>query len=709
MAREPTTRRVVLKGLTETDIAEYVELAAGRAASSDVVTALHDETEGNPLFMVEMVRLLAIEGGDLETVSPGTPLDIPESIRDVITRRIAHLSAESNRILALASVLGREFAPAALARLAGVSEDDLLEQLDEAMAAGVLSHVPGSVDQVRFAHVLIRDTLYDGMTVARRVRLHRLAVDALSDLYGRDPGAHLTELAHHSIAGSDFDRGLEFARRAADHALASLAYEEAARLYQVALDAAELSATSGATRGELLLAQGDAQVLAGDGPAARETLLRAAAIARSEGHNDLFARAALAYGGRDIWGPRQEWDARYLPFLEEALAMCGDRDSVVRARLLTRMASAMRGNADRQLLESLTREASEIAERLGDHSTALFALDGRVAVAGDPATAAMRFTEAVKLVELATASGDLERVFDGYEYVTYSAWTLGDRVALERTINAMKQLVQELNVQSFRSLATVVDALFAASQGRFREGEELIADAFRIGERAQIWTIQTDRRLQTFMLRMQQGGLDGYDDVLRRSLEDFPGYSIFDCSLALTYAHLGRRDEAGAIFERLAGHDFGGLSRDEDWLVNMSLLSEICVYLDDRRRAQTIHGLLTPFTHLNAVAAGEICLGSVARYAGRLATLLDRHEEAEAHFDQALEMNSRMGARPWLADTQTDVAELLLRRGAPGDRERAQLLLDDASRSFEELGMPRGTARAQELAAGPVNGAATPR
>jgi DNA-binding SARP family transcriptional activator/tetratricopeptide (TPR) repeat protein len=708
VAREPTTRRVVLKGLTEPDVAEYVALAAGQTASSDVVAALHEETEGNPLFMVEMVRLLAIEGGDLEPLSPGMSFDIPESIRDVITRRIAHLSAESNRVLVLASVLGREFAPAALARLAGVSEDDLLEQLDEAISAGVLSHVPGSVDEVRFAHVLMRDTLYDGITIARRVRLHRIAVDALTDLYGRDPGARLTELAHHSIAGSDFDRGLEFAHRAADHALASLAYEEAVRLYQVALDAAELSAAPGTTRGELLLAQGDAQILAGDGPAARETLLSAAAIARSEGHADLFARAALAYGGRDIWGPRQEWDARYLPFLEEALAMCGDRDSLIRSRLLTRMASAMRGNADRELLESLTSEASEIAQRLGDHSTELFALDGRLAATGGPATAATRFADAEKFVELATESGDLERVFDGHEYVTYSAWTLGDRTALERAISAMKHVVQELNFQSFRSLVTGVEALFAASQGRFREAEGLITDAFRIGERAQIWTVHTDHRLQIFNLRLQQDRLDGYEDILKRSLEDFPGYSIFDCSLALAYAHLGRRDEAGAIFEGLANHDFGSLSRDEDWLVNVSLLSEVCVYLDDRPRAHTMHSLLTPFTHLNAVAAGEICLGSVARYAGRLATLLDLHEEADAHFDTALEMNSRMGARPWLAATQADYADLLITRAAPGDRQRAQILLNEASGTFEKLGMPRGVARVHELAA-EVNGAATPR
>ena len=602
-------------------------------------------------------------------------------------------------MLTLASVLGREFSTTALARLADVSEDELLDQLDEAASAGVVSFVQGFPTQARFTHVLIRDTLYEGTTTARRVRLHRLAVDALTAVYGDDPGAHLTELAHHAIAGSDFDRGLEFARRAADRALESLAYEEAARLYQVALDAADLSGASGATRAELLLAQGDVQVLAGESPAARETLVRAADIARANGQADLFARAALAYGGRDIWGPRMEWDARYVPFLEEALDLCGERDSILRARLLTRLASARRGDADRDALAALTREASEIADRIGDPATILFARDGQLAAGGGPSSAEARFRDGTKLVELATESGDLERVFGGHEHVLYGAWTLGDRDALERTLDGMRRLVEELNLQSFRSIVTVSDALVAASQGRFAEADVLIADALRFGERAQSWNVQTPHRLQTFLLRIQQDRLDDYAEVLHRSIAEYPGYHIFDCALALAYTHLDRRQEAAAIFEQLAADEFGRLSRDEDWLVNLGLLSEVCVYLGDPTHAQTALTLLTPFVELNAVAAGELCLGCVARNAGRLAGLLGRRDEAKGHFETALEMNSRMGARPWLADTQADYAALLLGSPADGSGARARMLIDEAAATFEELGMPRGIARTRLLAA----------
>src|SRR5207248_2971445 len=247
-----------------------------------------------------------------------------------------------------------------------------------------------------------------------------------------------------------------------------------------------------------------------------------------------------------------------------------------------------------------------IALRLDDPSTVLFTLDGQLAAIGGPATYATRLEAAEELVRLARQAQDLERVFGGHEHLVYAAWALGRRAALERAVEAMRTLVQELNLQSFRSLVTVLDAELALSQGRFEEGGILITEALRLGERAQSWNVQTPYRLQMFTLRIEQDRLDGYDDVLRRSVAEYPGYHIFDCALARAYAHLGRRDDAREIFEQLAGEDgFGQLSRDEDWLVNLSLLSEVCAYLDDRGRAQDLYSLLTPFVHLNAVAAAE--------------------------------------------------------------------------------------------------------
>ena len=105
------------------------------------MTLVHEETAGNPFFIGEIVHLLAEEGrlGD-----ESGPLIIPQTVRDVIARRLSHLSEQCYQLLVLASVLGREFAPAVLARVAEVTEDQLLETLDEAMVARVVSDVPGA-------------------------------------------------------------------------------------------------------------------------------------------------------------------------------------------------------------------------------------------------------------------------------------------------------------------------------------------------------------------------------------------------------------------------------------------------------------------------------------------------------------------------------------------------------------------------------------
>ena len=241
LAREPVTTRVLLAGLPQSDVARFIELSAEEAATPEIVSAIHDSTQGNPLFVGEMVRLLAAEGSLADATRQ--QLVVPQTVRDVITGRLAHLSADSP-----ARSSSRQFSDESSrsTRSPGraTSERQLLDTLEEAMIARVVTDA-GNPGRLRFAHVLIRDTLYDGLTLARRVRLHRLATAALEALYGDRAGPHLAELAHHAIAGSDFDKGLGYARRAADRALVLLAYEEAARLYGVALDAFALSPEAG--------------------------------------------------------------------------------------------------------------------------------------------------------------------------------------------------------------------------------------------------------------------------------------------------------------------------------------------------------------------------------------------------------------------------------------------------------------------------------
>jgi tetratricopeptide (TPR) repeat protein len=697
VAREPVTRRLALGGLTEPEVAEYVELTASDIASPELVAALHEETEGNPLFVGETVRLLSVEG-----VRPGwtdgSGVAIPQSVREVIGRRLAHLSDECNRVLMLASVLGREFALAALARLAGVSEDELLETLDEAMASRVVSDVPGGRGRLRFAHVLMRDTLYEGLTTARRVRLHRQTIEALEAVYGAESGPHLAELAHHSIAGSQFDKALVYAQRAGDRALALLAYEESARLYETALEALDLAGLADeGTRCHLLLALGEAETRAGNTPAAQSAFLAAGEIARRLGMPRELAATAAGYGGRFMWG-RAGGDARLVPLLEEGLAAVGDEDIELRARLLARLAGALRDEHSRDRRDRLSREAVEIARRTGNALALAYALDGRAAAVIAPDTVAECLAMGNELLEICERSGDRELISNALDHRRTARVIAGDVREAEDELAEDSRIADELRQPAQLWHVSAARVMFALLAGRLTEAEELVDEAFAFGERALPDTAIPVHRLQRYTLRDFRGGLEEVEPAMQDLVEEYPRRPAFRCALAHLQLRLGRRPEAKRTLNDLAIDNFSALPFDQEWLYGMSLLAETAALLGERDSAEVLYGLLVPWETLNAADHPEGIRGSVACYLGLLATTTKRWDDAERHFEEAIAMNERMGALPWLAQTREHYARMLVERGRPADLERGEKLLEAAFAAYRELGMHSYAAKASATA-----------
>ena len=172
LVRYPAARRLQLRGLEPADVARYVEAVTGSRPPPPAVAAIHRETEGNPLFLGEVARLAAAEGRLDEADPAYWERAIPQGVREVIGLRLNRLSKECSRTLSLASVLGREFSIEPLEELSGLSREELDEVIDEAAAARVIGEVPESPGRLRFAHALIRDTLYDELPPSHRTRLH---------------------------------------------------------------------------------------------------------------------------------------------------------------------------------------------------------------------------------------------------------------------------------------------------------------------------------------------------------------------------------------------------------------------------------------------------------------------------------------------------------------------------------------------------------
>ena len=686
LSREPVTRRLTLAGLGQEDVASFIEHTSGRDPSEQVTGVIHRVTEGNPLFVGEIVRLLVTEGALDEVGSDATrPFAIPDGVRAVIDRRLRHLTDGCKDALVLGSVLGRDFSIDALTRASGSSRETLLGLLDEAVGERVVTEPARTPGRLRFGHVLIRDVLYDELPPGRRAQLHGRVGEALESLYEDDLATHLAELAHHFLAAApagNADTAAHYARRAGDQAAAQLAYEEAVRLYELALP----HVRDDRQRCDLLLALGDARARSGVTATAKDAYRRAAELAERLGLPEGLARAALGYGGRFLWDASRD-DPDLVPLLERALAALPAGHDRLRVRLLARLAAGPLRDAtfDPERRVALSAQALKIARDLGDPGTLAYALAGRMLADDSPDKTRERLELATELLELTDPTSEKERAVEALEVRLLSLLETGEIEAARAELARMADLAAELRQPSQQWFVAAYRALLALLEGRLDEAEQLVPEAHALGSRVQPWSAEVSYRLQLYVLRREQGRLEEVRELVASSVDEFPTYPVWRCVFVATNALLGREDEARDALEALAEDDFAALRPDEGWLVGVSLLSEAVRLLRDERRAQLLHDRLLPYADRVGVIYTEISTGAVARHLGLLASTAAAWSAAERHFARALEVNRRIGARPQLAHTQHDFADMLLERRAAGDVRKARRALEAALAGYRGL------------------------
>jgi AAA ATPase domain len=335
LSRETPT--ISLGGFEEEDLALLVEYRTGGRWSPQLVKALHRATEGNAFFTNELIGLLAVEGEIKPTIDARGEqhFPLPDTVRETVRRRFEPLEAGTIEALEAAAVIGREFRTSTVERVTG---EPALDHIDAAASAGLVRPVQGTIDRHRFTHNLIRETLYAELATSRRVDVHRAVGEALEATYGEDP-EHYAERAHHfaeAASAGYADKAVEYATKGAREAMRLHAYEQAAGLYQLALDAAELLERDPERRAELMLAMGKARRGA-DQLGATETLLAAAEAARALDDPRLFAEAALALRAfsREAGFISEQPSA----VLSEALERLEGGDPALRARVMARLAT----------------------------------------------------------------------------------------------------------------------------------------------------------------------------------------------------------------------------------------------------------------------------------------------------------------------------------------------------------------------------------
>jgi tetratricopeptide (TPR) repeat protein len=702
MHRAPATRRLLgglarasqhlaLRGLAEHEVGNYMEAGAGGTIPArSLVSAVHRTTGGNPFFLQEVVRQLETRG-HFEALPPvPEPIGVPLRVRETVRRRLEALSERCSAMLPAAAVVGHEFDRVVLGQVCGERAEPLLSLLEEAINAGVLVHL--GAHRYKFSHGIIREALCDGIPAGERARVHARVGEVLESRSPSDPDANLGELAHHfgeaAQGGVDPGKAVTYAQQAAQQALQRLAFEEAVAQFQRALLALDLDPHGDlALRGELQLSLGEAQRRAGEADAARETFAHAAALARRMGSGDMLARAALGFGG--IGRERMSADHDWIALLEEALFALGDRDSPLRARVQACLAMALYWSDGPERRDTLSREAVAMARRLGDTATLAFALDFRLKAVWRAGGVEERLATAAEILSLSQSNGDRHLELEARRWKVVSLLEQGDVVAADREIAAVTRIAEEVRDPLYRWQSLVWRAMRAALSGAFARAEELAGEALAAGERVQSHVSTPVYLGQVFGLRWLQGRLGELTDALRALIDDGVTAPAYRVGLAQAAAQRGDVTLARRELDFLAAGGFAVLPHDSARLTILVSLAEVVAGVGAAEHAARLYEELLPYAPLNVVVGPALgCFGAVARYLGILAAATGRIDDAERHLTQALEMNSRMGARGWLACAEADLAATLLRRRAPGDVERAAALRASAMQTAESLDMP---------------------
>jgi eukaryotic-like serine/threonine-protein kinase len=682
--------RIPLGGLSEQEVTKFIEISTGFSPPAPLVSSVFSRTEGNPFFVNEVVKLLVSEGR-LTVAGGAEPVNIqlPQGVKDVIGRRLNHLSDDSNRVLAIASAIGREFTAQVLERVGEISGERLVELLDEAVLARVVKEsapVPGDYS---FSHALIRDVLYEELGPNRRVRLHRKISDVLEKVFETSIDEHLPELAHHSLqgaAGGDIDKAISYAVRAAERATALLSYEEAATYYERALEVLELQRNLDKRRRcEFLLGVGDAHKRAGDSAKARAAFEKAADVARRIGAPELLALAAVGLSVVVI-GALGVIDQLQINLLTEALGVLPKEDSPLRARVLAHLSAALYYSPDKR--EPLSLESVEMARRVGDPVALITALYCRHVALVLTEDLGQRHAAALEMLEASRSAGLKEMELRAWYRLIVDAMELGDIKALDEAIDSYSRLANDLRQPAYLWLVPFFQASRALLKADFPECERLGKEALVIAQRVQSVTALLFVGVQLSIMRVEQGRAEEQLEPTLQNVKQYPMIPGNRAILAYIYSHLERSGEARRALEEVIANDFAALPRDGSWIVVLSALSYVCWFLRDAATAGKIYPLLLPYCGRNIVSGNSgVGIGSVSRPLGLLAGAMSRWDEAVRHLEAAIAANDHICARSSAAWCRLDLGQVLLLRREPGDSKRAKELLDVAAVAAEDLGM----------------------
>ena len=682
LRRDQEVGRLPLTGLLEDEVVTVLEEAAGHRLEEDERTlarAVHNETEGNPFFVWEIVRHLVETGavvrrqGRWVTGQAVVELGIPEGVRDVVGRRLSRLSAAANDALAVAAVVGHVFDLGVLRAVGGLGEGELVVALDEAAAARLVEE--RGAGAYRFVHALVRSALYETLSATRRARLHLEVAGAVE----QDGAPDAPRLAYHLLAAgplADRIRTAHACLGAGEGALVVLADAEALDWFSdglriiTARDDPDL-------RLDLLTGLGEAQRRLGDTISSRQSLLDAARLAADKSDVARLVRALLA-NSRLFVNAIGNVDEEFLELIGVALDLLGPAATPARAELLALQAAELLFVGEHERTLAAADEAAAIAAGLGDADLRARVGVRRFVPSLAPDRVPALTADAAELVALSDGTGDPNLQVWSRAVAGMALLQTGDLEHARSLAAEAMSIADETGQPGLRCISHNFHGTALDAVGEHEEAQRITQAVPILGQQAG-WN---DALVWYMGMMFQHWLFAGQAEILAavapQVSAEYSRMPLAQCVEPAAMAFLGGREEELAAILANVRSVLPTLPVDFSWLGTHFVYALAMGFgVEDSETAAAIHERLLPYRSLHAAGGASMYLAPIEVALGITARAMGDPDVALAHHEAADGIIEACGAARARALNGYQWARTLLARDAPGDRPQAAALLQE--------------------------------
>jgi tetratricopeptide (TPR) repeat protein/KaiC/GvpD/RAD55 family RecA-like ATPase len=696
--RERLLQSVPLKRLSFDDVLEMIRrILEQDDVPREFCELVYAKTQGNPFFVEEVTSSLKEEEVIYREknewkIKEVSKIELPETVKSVIKKRLSRLDDESQHVLSLASFVGKDFTFAALSGITGLENDKLLEIMDGLLKAGFVKHtVIRGEDICSFADIIVRDVVHEEVGPFKRKKLHGAVGEALEKAYAKKIDEHFGELALHFLESGDKEKALSYFLKAAEKAAKVYANTEAASYFQSALKLLEEKEGELRERGRVLETLGDVKGFVGEHDACMKYWNEALLLWKELDEKEKVSRVHRKIANV-LWGDMGDTEKAEEHYGEALKILEPEPESVELASLYEDIAHMYYRIGDMPKALARAQKALELAKKLDAHEViaSSYASLGTIFTFTGEKKKAIECLE--KSLKIALDNGYMETALRAYNNLAVGLPAEESERRLECYEKGL-ELAKKVGHISFQSWIGFVLAYTCICMGNMDKAVLLVEESAALDRKAGNMTqlcISVSALGFVYQILGEWDKSEQYHkeaSSISQSLSDFqsigiscwaPGWLHFDKGeCAKAREHL---EKAGEVYEK------AGAKYDQMWVSQLIILTY--VELGEIEKANNLINSLRNYAleaKDNELIAGADALRAMVFRAQK------KWKESIESFQKSLQEYEALNARRWnvywLAKLVLyEYARVYLERDQEGDREKAHNLLSQALEIFQKMG-----------------------